>query len=140
MLTTVEKVIHLQDFEIFANTSTEDLSFLAAITDEVKLKPGHVIFEEGDFPDALYMIVEGKIRLTRENEEVMVAGGKDSFGTWALFDEEPMVATATTLEECLLLRIDKEEFFDFLADNANITQSIMKTLVKRMRGLMGRVR
>jgi CRP-like cAMP-binding protein len=140
MLTTVEKVIHLQDFDIFANTSTEDLAFLAAITDEVKLDERQVIFKEGDFPDALYMIIEGKIRLTRDNEEVMVAGSNDSFGTWALFDDEPRVATATTLDECLLLRIDKEEFFDFLADNANITQSIIKTLVKRMRGLMGRVR
>lgn len=139
MLTTVEKVIHLQDFDIFANTSTEDLSFLAAITDEVRLKKDHVIFKEGDFPGALYMIVEGTIRLTRDNEEVMVVGGGDSLGTWALFDDETMVATATALEECLLLRIDKEEFFDFLADNASITQSIMKTLVKRMRGLMGRV-
>lgn len=140
MLTTVEKVIHLQDFDIFTNTSTEDLSFLAAITDEVRLKTGHVIFREGEFPGALYMILEGKIRLTRDDKDVMEVGGGDSLGTWALFDDEPMVATATTLEECLLLRIDKEEFFDFLADNASITQSIMKTLVKRMRGLMGRLR
>ncbi len=139
MLTTVEKVIFLQDLDIFENTSTEDLAHLATITHEIELKPGLVIFNEGDFPDALYMIISGKVRLTREDEEVLLAGSKDFFGTWALFDDEPRVATATVLEECHLLKIGKEDFFDLLADHANITQSVMKTLVKKMRSLMNSI-
>lgn len=139
MLTTVEKVIYLQEFDVFEDTLTEDLSYLAAITDEIRLEADSVIFKEGDFSDALYMVIRGEIRLTRENEEVMVARSKDSFGTWALFDDEPRVATATALEESVLLRIDKDDFFDLLADNVKITQSILKTLVRRMRSLMNRV-
>lgn len=139
MLTIVEKVIFLQDIDIFENTMTEDLAHLAAITDEFRLRPDQLVFKEGDFSDALYMVIDGKVKLTRGDTEVMVAGTKDVFGTWALFDDVPRVATATTLEECSLLKIDKEDFFDLLADNAEMTQSIMKTLVKRMRSLMSRV-
>lgn len=139
MLTTVEKVIYLQEFDMFEDTVTEDLSYLAAITDEIRVRAGRVIFKEGDFPDSLYMVISGKIRLTREDEEVMVAQSRDSFGTWALFDDEPRVATAIAVEESVLLRIDKDDFFDLLADNVNITQGIMKTLVRRMRSLMNRV-
>lgn len=139
MLTTVEKVIFLQDVDIFEYTSTEDLAHIAAITDEVEFKEDKHIFREGEFPDAMYVVIEGKIGLSREAQEVMVAAKKDAFGTWALFDDEPRVATATALEDSLLLKIDKEDFFDLLADHVEITQSILKVMVKRLRKLMTRV-
>ena len=139
MLTTVEKVLFLQDVDIFEYTSTEDLAHIAAITDEIELKPDDIIFKEGEIPDAMYIVSEGKVRLTRAGQEVMVAEHKDVFGTWALFDDEPRVATAATLEDTRLLRIDKEDFIDLLADNVAITQSILKTMVKRLRNLMTRI-
>ncbi len=139
MLTTVEKVIFLQDIDIFEFTSTEDLAHIAAITDEVQFQAGDTIFEEGEFSDAMYMVIEGKVRLTRGDQEVMVAEKKDVFGTWALFDDEPRVAAATTLESSLLLQIDKEDFIDLLADHVAITQSVLKTMVKRLRNLMTRI-
>ncbi len=139
MLTTVEKVIFLKDIDIFEFTSTEDLAHIAAITDEVEFQAGETIFEEGEISDAMYMVIEGKVRLTRGDQEVMVAQKKDVFGTWALFDDEPRVATATTLENSRLLHIDKEDFIDLLADHVAITQSVLKTMVKRLRNLMTRI-
>jgi CRP-like cAMP-binding protein len=139
MLTTVEKVLFLQDVDIFEYTSTEDLSHIAAITDETEIKAKEIIFKEGEFPDAMYIVSEGKVNISRAGQEVMVAGHKDVFGTWALFDDEPRVATATTLEDTRLLRIDKEEFIDLLADHVAITQSILKSMVKRLRKLMTRI-
>ncbi len=136
MLTTVEKVLFLQDMDIFEFTSTEDLSHIAEITEEIEYEPEKVIFKEGGIQDAMYLVSKGKVRLTRAGQEVMVAKHKDVFGTWALFDDEPSVATATTLEESWLLRIDKEDFIDLLADHVAITQSILKSMVKRLRRLM----
>jgi len=87
----------------------------------------------------MYMVIEGQVRLTRGGQEVMIAEEKDVFGTWALFDDEPRVTTAATLGETRLLRIDKEDFVDLLADHVRITQSILKTVVKRLRNLMERL-
>ena len=139
MLTTVEKVIFLQDIDIFEFTSTEDLAHIAAITDEVQFQADKTIFVEGEISDAMYMVIEGKVRLTRGDQEVMVAQKKDVFGTWALFDDEPRVVAATTLENSLLLQIAKEDFIDLLADHVAITQSVLKTMVKRLRNLMTRI-
>ena len=139
MLTTVEKVIILKDIDIFEFTSTEDLAHIAAITDEVNFHTDETIFEEGDISDAMYLVIEGKVRLTRGDQEVMVAQKKDVFGTWALFDDEPRVVAATTLEDSRLLQIDKEDFIDLLADHVGITQSVLKTMVKRLRNLMTRI-
>ena len=70
----------------------------------------------------------------------MIAMTKDVFGTWALFDEETRVATATTVEETRLLKIYREDFYDLLADHIRITEGVLKNLSRRLRGLLGRVK
>ena len=139
MLTIVEKVMLLQEVDIFKFTSTEDLAHIATITMEIELTNNQVLFNEGDIPDAIYMVIEGGVRLSRNNQEIMIAKSMDVFGTWALFDDEPQVVDAATLQESKLLRIDREDFIDLLADHVQITQGILKALVKKMRSLVGRV-
>jgi len=139
MLTTVEKVIFLQAIDIFEYTSTEDLAYIAAITEEIELAADSILYREGDIPDAMYLVVEGKVRLTRGDQIVMDAGKKDVFGTWALFDDELRVVTAVTVEESRLLKIDKEDFLDILADHVQMTQGILKALAMRLRTVMASV-
>ncbi|MFC2164371.1 Crp/Fnr family transcriptional regulator [Acidobacteriota bacterium] len=139
MLTTIEKVLILQDIDIFEFTATEDLSHIAAITEEVEYEADSVIFQEEEISDSMYVVVEGKVKLTRDDQDVMTAENKDVFGTWALFDDEPRIVTATALENTQLLRIDKDEFVDLLADHVAITQSVLKTMAKRLRNLMRRI-
>ena len=139
MLTTVERVIFLQEIDIFKYISTEDLAHIAAITDELELKKDHVIFREGEFPDAMYMVLEGEVRLTRNDEIVMDATHKDVFGKWALLDDELTVVTAVTQEESRLLKIEREDFIDLLADHVQITQGILKALAMRLRSLIAGV-
>ncbi len=136
MLTLVEKVLLLQEIDIFQHTTSENLSHIAVVTEEVDFPPGEEIFREGELPDAMYVVVSGNVRLHRSGQEVMIASHSDVFGTWALFDDEPRVVTATTTEECRLLRLDKEDFYDLLADHSQITQGVMKTLSMRLRKLL----
>lgn len=140
MLTIVEKVLLLQEVDIFANTPNEDLAYIASITEEITVDANKEIFKEADTSDSMYIIVEGLVRIHRADHEVMRAKPKDAFGTWALFDDEPRVTSATTLEETILLRIDREEFFDLLADFSRITQGILKTLSRRLKSLVNRVK
>ena len=138
-MTIVEKVLFLQDIQVFEHTSTADLSFIAAITEEVWPKPGEIIYSEGEPSNAMFLVLDGTVRIARQGQEVMVAGKKEAFGTWALFDDEPRVVTAEAITEAHLLRIDKEDFFELLADHTDITQSILKSLSKRLRNIMERV-
>ena len=139
MLTVVEKVILLQDVDIFSEVSTEQLSYLAGIAEEESFGGEHTIYREQDPADAMYMVVDGRVRLHRGDLEITVAGAGGTFGHWALFDDEPRVTAATTQEDSRVLRIDKEDFIDLLADNVQITQGLFKALVNQVRGLIGRV-
>ncbi|MDP8229044.1 MAG: cyclic nucleotide-binding domain-containing protein [Candidatus Electryoneaceae bacterium] len=139
MLTIVEKVIILQDVDIFKHIFTEDLAYIATIAEETRFKPDQAIYREGEVSDSMYLVLDGRVRLHRDDVEVMVAVHKSTFGVWSLMDDELRVTSATTLEECALLRIDREDFIDLLADNVRITQGILKAIVIRLRSLMGRV-
>jgi CRP-like cAMP-binding protein len=139
MLTTIEKVIFLQTIDVFSEVPTEQLSSLAAIAEEVQYIKGDVIYNENDESDALYLVLDGKVRLHRGEKEISSAGKMNAFGTWALFDEEPRVVTATVDEDSNLLRVDREDFIDLLADHVQIAQGVIKTMVKRLRGLVERV-
>jgi len=140
MLTTVEKVLFLQDVDIFEFTASDDLARIAAVTEHVEVAPGTVLYREGEAADAMYLVLEGRVRFTRDGREVLSAGPRDLFGTWALFDDEPRVVTAKAVESTRLLKLNEDDFIDLLDDYVDITRSILKTLVKRLRRLMGRSR
>ncbi len=139
MLTVVEKVMVLQGVDVFSEVSTEPLSHLAAIAREEARSAGEVVFRESDPSDAMYLVLTGRVRLHRGGMEVLVVGPNEAFGTWSLFDDEPRVVTAEVVDDAQLLRIDKEDFIDLLADHVQITQGVLKALVKRLRALLGRI-
>ncbi len=139
MLTIVEKVIILQKIDVFSDVPTEQLQYLAAIAEEVRFDKGDTIFREGDRSDALYLVVHGNVRLTQQDEEITTAREHEAFGTWALFDDEPRVVDAVVTEDSRLLCIDRDDFIDLLADHVQITEAVLKTVVRRLRGLARRV-
>lgn len=139
MLTTIEKVIFLQNIDVFAEVPSEQLALLASIAEEEDYSQDEIVYREDEPADALYLVLDGKVRLHRGEQEISQATNKDAFGTWALFDEEPRVVTATVVEDALLLRVDREDFVDIMADNVQIAQGVMRTIVKRLRNLVERV-
>ena len=108
MLTVIEKVILLRNVDVFDKVASEQLAYLAAIAEEVDVAAGQDIYKVQDQSDALYLVLSGKVRLHREGREITVANPREAFGTWALFDEDPRVATATAEEESHLLRISRD--------------------------------
>lgn len=137
MLTVLEKVKLLLSIDILAQSTSEELATIAAIAEEEELAPGAVIFRAGDPADAMFVVLAGRIQMLREGSgglELEVGPG-EAIGAWALFDDQPRTLTAVALEACRLLRLDREEFFELLADHVGITQGIFRTLVRRIRAL-----
>ena len=139
MLTVIEKVIFLQNVDVFADVPAEQLSYLAAITEEISFRKDETIYKVHEASDSMYIVLEGQVRLHRDGMEIGVVEKKGALGAWALLDEEPRVVTAEVLEDTHLLRIDKDDFIDLLSDHVEITQGVLMTLTKRLHGLAGRV-
>jgi CRP/FNR family transcriptional regulator, cyclic AMP receptor protein len=138
VLTLIEKVIFLRGIDVFSEVPTEQLGYVATIAEQIRFAGGERIYDEGDPSDSMYVVIGGKVRLHRGEAEVMVAGERQAFGTWALFDDEPRLTTATALDGAEVLRVDKEDFIDLLADNVAITQGVLKAIVRRLRRVLDR--
>lgn len=139
MLTVIEKVIFLQNVDVFADVPAEQLSYLAAIASEVSFDQGTAIYRVNETSDSMFVVLEGRVRLYREDIEIGLVETKGALGAWALLDDEPRVANAEIVEDAKLLRIDKDDFIDLLSDHIEITQGLLRTLTKRLHGLAGRV-
>ncbi|MBI1897722.1 MAG: cyclic nucleotide-binding domain-containing protein [Acidobacteria bacterium] len=135
-LNIVEKVIALESVELLQNLTPDQLARIASIAREVKFLKDKVIIEPNQPPEALYVILDGSVKISRNGDELYVAHQHEVLGSWALFDPEPLAITARTREDTRLLRISREDFYDLLADNSEITASIFSTLVKRFRQLV----
>ncbi len=135
-LNIVERVIALEAVELLQQLRPEQLARIAAIAREVRLPGGKQLLEPDKPLDALYVIVDGAVELSRGGEALHTAGQNEVLGAWALFDQDPMPVAARTLEETRLLRIGRDDFFDLLSDNMEITAAIFATLVKRFRKLV----
>jgi len=139
MLSIIEKVIFLQDVDIFKHISSEDLSYVASITVEQNVEKESVIYKEGDISDSMYMVIEGKVRLHVGESLVMIAELNDVFGAWSLFDDEVRLISATAFEDSLLLKIDKANMIELLADHVGVTEGILKAMAKRLQNIARKV-
>jgi CRP-like cAMP-binding protein len=137
-LNIVEKVIALEAVDLLKNLSPEQLSRIASIAKEVKMPSGRTVLGPDKSLDALYVILDGGVSISRDNTELHIAREHEVLGAWALFDPEPMNVTAKTIEDTRLLRIGRDDFYDLLSDNSEITASIFSMLVKRFRQLVER--
>ncbi|MBC7928002.1 MAG: cyclic nucleotide-binding domain-containing protein [Bryobacteraceae bacterium] len=137
-LNIIEKVIALEAVDLLKNLSAEQLSRIASIARETRFPPGKIVLAPDTNPDALFVILEGSVAISRDGSELHVAQENEVLGAWALFDPEPMAITATTSQDTRLLRIGRDDFYDLLSDNSEITASIFTMLVKRFRQLVER--
>ena len=125
----------LARIHLFEGIRPEGLRRIAEIASEESHRLGHVLFREGEAGSALYMILEGKIRISREvsgmgEEALAVLGEGDAFGEMALIDEFPRSADARVHERCRLLVISKEALEDLLFLHKDLAYEILWNFVK----------
>ncbi len=133
MISTVEKVLFLKSLDIFSQVSGEDLAQIALITTEESRDAGEEIFAEGEVGDALYIVLDGKVRVHKKDRVLAELGERECFGEMAILDASPRSATVTATTDVALLKIPREDFQEILAEKQAISLGIIKVLTRRLR-------
>ena len=96
-----------------------------------------VIFREGEAADCVYVVVSGRVELTKAglNGQVPLAllGAQELFGEMGPFDDSPRNASAKAVEKTRVKVIPKEQFRTWIADEPEAALRIIATLVERLR-------
>jgi CRP-like cAMP-binding protein len=136
MISTVEKVLFLKSIDLFGTLPSEELAQIAEIAEEQPMSAGDLVFAEGEPGDALFLIVEGTVKVHRGERELTRLGLRDVFGEMAVLDSEPRSASVTALEDSVVLKIDRDDFRDILVERPQIAMGVIKVLTRRLRETM----
>jgi CRP/FNR family transcriptional regulator, cyclic AMP receptor protein len=118
---------------LFAGVRAEDLPAVAERALEVEFAPDHVIARQGEIGTGLFVIVEGRVRVVRDGEELALLGPGDFFGEMSVIDGLPRVAQVVAIEATRCLALASWEFERLVLDHPSIGLAILRGLSARLR-------
>ena len=133
----VTREAQLAKVPFFDGLTPEALAMIANVTKEELYPYGSRLFQYGDPGDKLYIILEGKVRISREvggmgEEALAVLGAGEVFGEMALLDESPRSAGALAHEKCRVLEITKDAFDDLLFLHKDLAYEVLWSCVRML--------
>ena len=98
-----------------------------------RVAAGEVIFHKNDAGDALYMILEGDVKVHDDDYVVAHQTAGSFFGELALLDEGPRSMSITATTDTVLAVIGRVEVYTVLKDYPAAMQTVISMLTRRLR-------
>jgi len=102
----------------------------------LKSQKNHIIYSQGDAADAVFYIRDGKVKLTVVSEQgkeavIAILEPESFLGEACLAGESIRMATATTLEQSGIVRIERQGMIDMLHQDPSFSELFMTYLLSR---------
>jgi CRP/FNR family cyclic AMP-dependent transcriptional regulator len=128
----------LRNVPLFSVLTETQLELLTNVVTRRSFPRGTTIIAAGDMTDSLYVIISGRLKVMMSDDdggEVILAilGPNEFFGEMGLLDDHPRSASVVAIEPCELLGLLKRDFKKCLAENFEMTMTVMRSIVKRLR-------
>ncbi len=127
----------LSKVPIFKNLTDEEKARIVDLIKVEKVKKGDFIYSAGDREHALYVVHQGKVKLSRVNKEgneqvIRVLNPGDFMGERALFSNEAAQDYATSMEDCHLCVISAKALKEHMLKYPTTMFSVMQELSGRL--------
>jgi hypothetical protein len=128
---------------LFDGLDDEGVRTLLRQTTEVKIARGEHLFLEGQDGDRLYVVLDGKIKLTRaavDGRENLwsVLGPGEMFGELSLFDPRPRTSSASAVTDATLAALAHDALRPWLLDHPEVAMHMLQALARRLPAGPGR--
>jgi len=130
------RVTLLRKTAIFASLPADELLVIAGLSESIELNAGETVFEEGTPGDALFIIEEGEVTISRQSEgfeQIDLARllAQDIFGELESLSCSPRTARASAATHTLLLRFPRNgmKFEDILKGYPSISAKILQNFL-----------
>jgi len=119
-----------------AEVPQEHRQFLTGYGKFVRTTEGERLITEGDKQDTLYLILKGTLHVTSnvEGRAVLLASLKDgdTIGEINIFDPTRASANVTSMGECLIWRLTREELEGLFEADPTVGVFVLKGLMKQL--------
>ena len=133
MHTLIQKIMFLKEHTLFSDLSVHELLNIGKIARETAVPRGRLVIREGDTGEELFIVMEGKVEVSREGRILDTLGQGSCIGELSIIDKEPRSASVRALEDCRLLSIARGDFLLTLRENPAISINIMQVITQRLR-------
>ena len=134
----------LSQFPLFSGLEPENLDKLAGIAVPKRIKKRAILFREGDEAKGFYLLVKGRIKLSKVSstgkEQILhfVQGGQ-SFAEAALYMDQSYPATAEAIEETDLYFIPKDTLLKSMSSDPELVMNLIAHLARYLQLLTRKV-
>jgi hypothetical protein len=134
----LERLFLLEHVDLFAGLAADDVLAIAAIATEQAVPAGDWLYREGDAGTSLFVLVEGRIELTRAGKSIMVLQAGESAGQVSFLDRgaRPVSARVAAEAPARVLRVERDDFMDLMADRSSLMHAFFGVLAQRLRSLI----
>ncbi len=131
-------MINLKKIDLFRNLSDNELKGIQPHLMTTQFKKKEDIFSEGDMPAWFYIVVKGKVKITKlsnEGKELIleIISPQDIFGGVAVLRNIPYPANAVAMENTEVIKISRQDLADLIERFPNFMYSITLRLGDRMK-------
>ncbi|MGK0358999.1 MAG: serine/threonine protein phosphatase PrpC [Bradymonadia bacterium] len=127
----------LRAVPLFKYVSARNLERIMAITVRRRFEAGDEIFKVKSEGDALYIVVDGRVELSRAGLVLATIKAGGHFGEMAMVDQSARSATARAAMPVRALVLERRRFFELMRTDpllaVKLTWSIIQTLNTRLR-------
>jgi hypothetical protein len=103
--------------------------------ERMEFEPGKTLIQQGESGDRFYVLFRGKVRVTRKDgiqeRQLNILTPGDYFGEEALLFDRPRSASITAITPVVVLSLNRESFFDLMAEFPEIRQNLAATAESR---------
>jgi len=118
---------------IFVDLSSRHLRRVGDLTEEVPYPAGAKVVEEGLPGEALFVILEGEARVTRQGRSVARLRPGDVFGEISVLDGGRRTATVVARTPLLVLRLYRRDLTKLMQKEPQIAGRLLRELARRLR-------
>jgi CRP/FNR family transcriptional regulator, cyclic AMP receptor protein len=133
-----ERVALLEQAPLFSVLRGEDMRDLAGKFHGVRYRRGEVIFREGEPAERLFLIDEGRVKLTTASptgQELLVAvlGRGQIFGELAVVDRGTREMDARAMEDSKLFSLASDVFWSMMEGRPALARRLLELMGRRLR-------
>ena len=121
----------------FSSVSEATQKEVSRLFAEEKYQRDDYIFFEGDTPEWLYIVKEGKVKLVKHSGSgkdviLQIFAPGDMFGEFALFDRKPYPTSAQVMEPSSVLKLSRKEFLLFFGRHPFVATEMIMELGRQL--------
>jgi CRP-like cAMP-binding protein len=137
LFTQDTKVEALRRAPLFEGLSRKELVQLARVSEDLEVPPGKVLCKEGEVGQEFFVIVDGKVEVTRQGKRVATRGRGEFVGEIALLEETPRMASVTAKTPLRLFVLTRKDFRHLVGENPSVERKVLRALARRVVELSG---